>query len=142
MLGALRQADQDEERQGRAHAPVPCGGCRPGARGTARRDDHGRGVRVEVRWQGRRRPLPADIDLAAFRIVQESVTNAVRHSGADSCQVRLDYRADELAVEVSDRGKGGGTSTETGYGLIGMRERAALLHGDFTAGPRPGAASW
>ncbi|MFJ6850376.1 sensor histidine kinase [Streptomyces sp. NPDC091271] len=137
MLGALRQADQDEEGQGHATAPL-----RP-AVGLANVEQlaattTAAGVRVEVRWQGRRRPLPADIDLAAFRIVQESVTNAVRHSGADSCQVRLDYRADELAVEVSDRGKGGGTSTDTGYGLIGMRERAALLHGDFTAGPRPG----
>ncbi|MGW6832279.1 sensor histidine kinase [Streptomyces sp. NPDC054949] len=139
MLGALRQADQDEERQGREHAPAP---LRPAA-GLANVEQlasttTAAGVRVEVRWQGRRRPLPADIDLAAFRIVQESVTNAVRHSGADSCQVSLDYRADELAVEVSDRGKGGGTSTDTGYGLIGMRERAALLRGDFTAGPRPG----
>lgn len=88
--------------------------------------------------EGKHRPLPADVDLAAFRIVQESVTNAVRHSGADSCLVRIEYRADELAVEVSDRGKGGGTGTDTGYGLIGMRERTALLRGDFTAGPRPG----
>ncbi|MEU5719084.1 sensor histidine kinase [Streptomyces sp. NPDC020403] len=139
MLGALRQADHGEERQGRAHGPAPL----RQAAGLANVEQlaattTAAGVRVEVRWQGRRRPLPADIDLAAFRIVQESVTNAVRHSGADSCQVRLDYRADELAVEVSDRGKGGGTSTDTGYGLIGMRERAALLHGDFTAGPRPG----
>ncbi|WP_328584946.1 sensor histidine kinase [Streptomyces sp. NBC_00370] len=138
MLGALRQADHDEERQS-AHAP---GSLRPAA-GLANVEQlaattTAAGVRVEVRWQGRRRPLPADIDVAAFRIVQESVTNAVRHSGADSCQVRLDYRADELSVEVSDRGKGGGTSTDTGYGLIGMRERAALLHGDFTAGSRPG----
>ncbi|MFI5642139.1 sensor histidine kinase [Streptomyces goshikiensis] len=139
MLGALRQAHQDEEHQGRAHAPVP---LRPAA-GLENVEQlaattTAAGVRVEVRWQGRRRPLPADIDLAAFRIVQESVTNAVRHSGADSCLVLVDYRADELAVEVSDRGKGGGTGTDSGYGLIGMRERAALLHGDFTAGPRPG----
>ncbi|WP_336319575.1 sensor histidine kinase [Streptomyces lavendofoliae] len=141
MLGALRQADQDEEHtgQGRTHAPA---GLRPAA-GLANVEQlaattTAAGVRVEVQWQGKRRPLPADIDLAAFRIVQESVTNAVRHSSADSCQVRLDYRADELAVEVSDRGRGGCTSTDTGYGLIGMRERVALLHGDFTAGPRPG----
>jgi signal transduction histidine kinase len=139
MLGALRQADQREESRGRAHAPAP---LRP-AVGLADLEQlaattTAAGVRVEVRWHGRRRPLPADIDLAAFRIVQESVTNAVRHSGAASCRVRLDYRADELTVEVSDRGKGGGTGTDTGYGLIGMRERTALLHGDFTAGPRPG----
>ncbi|MFZ3561311.1 sensor histidine kinase [Streptomyces sp. BH055] len=141
MLGALRQADQDREGpgedRGRAHASLqPAVGLsgveRLAATATAA------GVRVEVCWQGERRPLPAETDLAAFRIVQESVTNAVRHSGADSCLVRIDYRADELAVEVSDRGKGGATGTDSGYGLIGMRERAALLHGEFTAGPRPG----
>ncbi|GHH45716.1 sensor histidine kinase [Streptomyces candidus] len=138
MLGALRQADEGEERQGRAHAPA----SRRPAAGLANVEQlaaatTAAGVRVEVRWQGRRRPLPADIDLAAFRIVQESVTNAVRHSGADSCQVRLDYLDEELAVEVSDRGMGGTTGQDTGYGLIGMRERVALLHGTFTAGPRP-----
>ncbi|MFB7468889.1 sensor histidine kinase [Streptomyces sp. NPDC056224] len=141
MLGALRQADQDEEHTGQGRAPAPAP-LRPAA-GLANVEQlaattTAAGVRVEVRWQGRRRPLPADIDLAAFRIVQESVTNAVRHSGADSCQVRLDYLDDELTVEVSDRGRGGGTNTDTGYGLIGMRERVALLHGNFTAGPRPG----
>jgi signal transduction histidine kinase len=138
MVGALRQADHDQEGTGRpAHGtPQPAAGLadveRLAATATAA------GVRVEVRWQGRRRPLPAHIDLAAFRVVQESVTNAVRHSGAASCLVRVDYRADELAVEVSDRGSGAGAGTDTGFGLIGMRERAALLHGDFTAGPRPG----
>lgn len=141
MLGALRQADQNQEGtsqdHGRAAASLqPAVGLADVERLAA--TAKAAGVRVEVCWQGKRRPLPADIDLAAFRIVQESVTNAVRHSGADSCLVRVGYRADELAVEVSDRGKGGGTSTDTGYGLIGMRERAALLHGEFTAGPRPG----
>jgi signal transduction histidine kinase len=132
MLGALRQADEDRTgqaldlRQATGLADVE----RLAAATTAA------GVRVEVWWQGRRRTLPADVDLAAFRIVQESVTNAVRHSGADSCQVRVDYREDELAIEVSDRGKGG--ATDTGYGLVGMRERVTLLNGEFTAGPRPG----
>ncbi|WP_433546209.1 sensor histidine kinase [Streptomyces sp. CA-294286] len=141
MLGALRQADQDEEHTGPGHAPAPAS-LRPAA-GLANVErlastTTAAGVRVDVRWQGRRRPLPADVDLAAFRIVQESVTNAVRHSGAASCRVRLDYRDDELTVEVSDRGSGGTTGKGTGYGLIGMRERVALLHGDFSAGPRTG----
>ncbi|WP_407706495.1 sensor histidine kinase [Streptomyces scopuliridis] len=96
------------------------------------------GVRVDLRWRGTRRPLPADIDLAAFRIVQESVTNVVRHSGATSCRVRVDHLDDALAIEVSDRGRGGSAGTDTGYGLVGMRERVALLHGDFTAGTRHG----
>ncbi|MGY0059018.1 sensor histidine kinase [Streptomyces sp. LZ34] len=133
MLGALREADRAQEP---APSPLrPAAGLadieRLAATTTAA------GVRVEVWWQGRRRPLPADIDLAAFRIVQESVTNVVRHSGADSCQVSVDYGEDELAVEVSDRGTGGG-AYGFGYGLVGMRERVAQLHGDFTAGPRAG----
>lgn len=93
------------------------------------------GVDVQVYWKGTRRPLPADVDLAAFRIVQESVTNAVRHSGADSCRVTIDYRAGELAIEVRDHGTGSGAGA--GFGLAGMRERVALLHGDFNAGPHP-----
>ncbi|MEU7058592.1 sensor histidine kinase [Streptomyces sp. NPDC046197] len=95
------------------------------------------GVRVEVRRRGVPRQLPPDIDLSAFRIVQESVTNVVRHSGTDACRVTVDYGDDELALEIMDEGRGHGTSTDTGFGLAGMRERVALLHGDFTAAPRP-----
>jgi signal transduction histidine kinase len=80
--------------------------------------------------------LPADLDLAAYRIVQEAVTNVVRHAGTDRCRVRLDRRADGLAIEVLDDGPGSGTPG-TGYGLVGMRERVSLLGGDFTAGVRP-----
>ncbi|MFD8934798.1 sensor histidine kinase [Streptomyces sp. NPDC059578] len=102
---------------------------------------------MEVWWRGRRRPLPADIDLAAFRIVQEAVTNVVRHSAADRCEVAVEYREDELVVEVVDRGKSrthtestGHTATASGgFGLVGMRERVALLDGRFTAGPRAGS---
>ncbi|WP_431035943.1 sensor histidine kinase [Streptomyces sp. P6-2-1] len=104
------------------------------------------GVRVDVSWHGTPRRLPTDIDLAAFRIVQESVTNVVRHAGVAACRVRLDHREDALAIEVADRGRGGagatsggtGAGTGEGYGLLGMGERVALLHGTFTAGPRPG----
>ncbi|NEA38234.1 ATP-binding protein, partial [Streptomyces sp. SID11385] len=110
------------------------------------------GVRVEVSWHGTRRPAPPDTGLAAFRVVQESLTNAVRHSGADSCRVRVDYLADALAIEIADEGPGAGSATGSGsragdggtgggsgvgYGLTGMAERVALLGGTFTAGPRP-----
>ncbi|MFE0806325.1 sensor histidine kinase [Streptomyces sp. NPDC058848] len=151
MLGALRQADQEQETvlrdqestshdQMRAQTPPqPAVGLadleRLATTTTAA------GVRVEVWWQGKRRPLPADVDLAAFRIVQEAVTNVVRHAAADRCRVKVEYREDELVVEVADRGKGGDTKTrnpDTGFGLVGMRERVALLDGRFTAGPRPG----
>jgi signal transduction histidine kinase len=96
---------------------------------------------------GERRPLPPDIDLAAYRIVQESVTNVVRHAGVRSCQVLITRDDKTLAVEVADRGHGsgggttgdgcGGGTTGTGCGLAGMRERVALLRGEFSAAPQP-----
>ncbi|MDX3453207.1 sensor histidine kinase [Streptomyces sp. ME02-8801-2C] len=96
------------------------------------------GVRVHLQWVGERRELPPDVDLSAFRIVQESVTNVVRHAGARSCRVTLDQRAvDALVIEVTDDGRGRGSATDTGFGLTGMRERVALLDGEFEAGPRP-----
>ena len=94
------------------------------------------GIRVQVNWQGRRRQLPADIDLSAFRIIQESVTNVVRHSGSDDCQVNVEFRDAELAIEVVDDGHEHRTAG-AGYGIAGMRERVGLLHGHFQAGPRP-----
>ncbi|MFI1839905.1 sensor histidine kinase [Streptomyces olivaceoviridis] len=151
MLGALRQADQEQEPatrdqeptghdQGRTQAPPqPAVGLADLARLAA--TTTAAGVRVEVWWQGKRRPLPADVDLAALRIVQEAVTNVVRHAAVDHCRVKVEFREDELVVEVVDRGKGSGTNTkntDTGFGLVGMRERVALLDGRFTAGPRPG----
>jgi signal transduction histidine kinase len=99
------------------------------------------GVRVEVEWLGSREPLPADIDLSAFRIIQEAVTNVVRHAGTDRCLVWIDQQDGYLSIEVTDSGRGGpatGPAAGTGYGITGMRERAALLGGDFSAGPRPG----
>ncbi|MGW8761141.1 sensor histidine kinase [Streptomyces sp. NPDC055815] len=102
------------------------------------------GVRVAVRRVGAPSPLPPDLDLSAFRIVQEAVTNVVRHSGADHCTVTVDHRDPEsLAVTVEDHGPVPGharvsTGRGSGYGLTGMRERVAVLHGEFSAGPRPG----
>jgi signal transduction histidine kinase len=95
------------------------------------------GVRVSVHWQGERRPLPADVELAAYRIIQESVTNVIRHAGTSSCQVLIDSQQDKLAIDVTDSGHGAGSAMGSGHGLAGMRERAALLGGDLTAGPRP-----
>ncbi len=95
------------------------------------------GVQVEVEWLGSREPLPADIDLSAFRIIQEAVTNVVRHAGTGRCQVCIGRQDGQLSIEVSDSGRGG-SAAGTGYGITGMRERAALLGGDFSAGQRPG----
>ncbi|WP_151773831.1 sensor histidine kinase [Streptomyces abyssomicinicus] len=96
------------------------------------------GVRVEVDWRGARDGLPQEVGAAAFRIVQEAVTNVLRHSGTRSCQVRVDHREDELRVEVRDRGRGGVPRPGPGFGLTGLRERATLLGGDLDAGPCPG----
>jgi signal transduction histidine kinase len=93
------------------------------------------GVRIDVQTKGTPRPLPSDVDLSAYRIVQEAVTNVVRHAGTDNGRVTIDYRDDELAIEIEDDGHGG--MVGTGYGLVGMRERVALLRGEFAAGPRP-----
>ena len=94
------------------------------------------GVQVDVRWGGHRRSLPPEIEVSAFRIIQEAVTNVVRHAGTPRCRVAVEFREDELAVEVTDDGRGG-APWGGGYGLVGMRERVSLLRGDFTAGPRP-----
>jgi signal transduction histidine kinase len=95
------------------------------------------GVQVDVDWQGSREPLPTDIDLSAFRIIQEAVTNVVRHAGTGWCRVWIDQRDGQLSIEVTDGGRGGPVA-DTGYGITGMRERAALLGGDLSAGPLPG----
>ncbi|MFJ3965160.1 sensor histidine kinase [Streptomyces sp. NPDC090036] len=96
------------------------------------------GVRVDVRRSGKQRPLPADIDLSAYRIVQEALTNVVRHAGTERCRVAIEYGDEELNVEVVDDGRGAtGAGSARGFGIIGMRERVALLGGHLSAGPCP-----
>ncbi|NGN68001.1 sensor histidine kinase [Streptomyces sp. A7024] len=139
MLGALREAAEPDRPAPIDDAPGLADLDALAAATTAA------GVRVAVAWRGTRRPLPPEIDLAAYRIAQEAVTNVVRHAGVRVCGVTVSYGTEELVVEVIDegqapaggagRGRSGGTGT--GYGLVGMRERVALLHGEFEAGPRP-----
>ena len=97
------------------------------------------GVEVALRVSGDRRPLPASVDLAAFRIVQESLTNVVRHAGASTATVELSYGNGDLRVQIDDDGRGTGTPSDdgAGSGIAGMRERAAALGGEFEAGPLP-----
>jgi signal transduction histidine kinase len=97
------------------------------------------GVEVSLQVRGERRPLPASVDLAAFRIVQESLTNVVRHAGATAAKVQLAYEDGELEVQIDDDGQGAGARSGggAGSGIAGMRERAAALGGNFDAGPRP-----
>jgi signal transduction histidine kinase len=100
------------------------------------------GVRVELGWRGIRRPLPPEIELSAYRIVQEALTNARRHAPGSRVRVDLNYLGDRLAVRVTnDNSAAPPTSVDNrtkvmGHGLVGMRERATMLGGRFAAGPR------
>ncbi|GAA3896108.1 hypothetical protein GCM10022244_02700 [Streptomyces gulbargensis] len=149
MVGALRTPDQDTGAEpsapGDPHGAGPAGlPDMPGLDALDRLTalTAAAGVRLTVHRTGAPRPLPPDIDLSAFRLVQESVTNVVRHSGADSCTVTVDHRDPaSLVVTVEDPGPRPGherarTGGGSGHGLIGMRERVGLLHGRFEAGPR------
>jgi signal transduction histidine kinase len=82
--------------------------------------------------------LPPGIDLSAFRIVQEALTNALTHAGPARARVVLQYRADELELEISDDGPGTGDGSGSGYGLVGMRERVLVYGGELEAGRQPG----
>jgi signal transduction histidine kinase len=94
-------------------------------------------VRVEVRIEGTPAELPPGVDLAAYRIVQEALTNVVRHAGPATARVAVRYAPGQVAVEVLDDGRGGDPGGQ-GHGIPGMRERAALYGGTLEAGPLPG----
>jgi signal transduction histidine kinase len=130
ILNVLRQADEDDPT-----APAP---------GLAQLDalvagSIQAGLPVTLRVTGEVVTLPAPVDLAAFRIIQESLTNAIRHAGPAQATVSLTYDEAGLAIEVEDNGRGTGHGVKPGgHGLIGMRERAAAAGGTMRAGPAPG----
>ncbi|RST06838.1 MULTISPECIES: sensor histidine kinase [Streptomyces] len=96
------------------------------------------GLTVDTGGEGRPRDLPPGTDLAAFRILQEALTNVVRHSGSRTARILLRWRPDALELRVDDDGPAtGGPAGGSGNGLAGMRERAAALGGTVEAGPRP-----
>jgi signal transduction histidine kinase len=82
--------------------------------------------------------VPPGVDLSAFRIVQEALTNALTHAGPAQARVVLRYKADELELEISDDGPGTGDGSGSGYGLVGMRERVLVYGGELQAGRQPG----
>ena len=96
------------------------------------------GLPVEVAVEGEPRELPPGLDLSAYRIVQEALTNALRHAGPARARVLLRYGVDNLELEIADDGVGTADHPGPGYGLIGMRERVAVYGGELHAGPRPG----
>jgi len=99
------------------------------------------GVRVDLDVRGERPPLPAGLDLAAYRVIQEAITNVIKHAATDSCRVAVAYQEDALTLEITDSGHGVGASNGSpavGHGLAGMRERVGMYGGEFRAAPRPG----
>jgi signal transduction histidine kinase len=176
MLGALRQADEsDASLRGNRDDAGPGAETGEAAAGRTARGDGtaplspapgladldrlvastaGAGVRVGVTRCGHPRELPASIDLSAYRIIQEALTNVVKHARTSACQVLIGYGRDELVLEVTDNGAGlpamalaGDVAPHhglqvaiggSGHGIIGMRERVSLLSGEFSAGPLPG----
>jgi signal transduction histidine kinase len=94
------------------------------------------GLSVELRVEGDPQPLPAGVDLTAYRLVQEGLTNALKHARAERAQVVVCYGDGDLEVTVSDNGRGAGSGDGGGHGLVGMRERVAVFGGELEAGPR------
>ena len=126
MLGVLRpQSDEAPEL-------TPAPGIRdvPGLIERAR----GAGLQVELAVEGSPRALPVGVDLSAYRIVQEALTNVVKHARARRTDVRVRYALDALELSVVDDGDGNGTGEAPGHGLVGMRERVALFGGTLETG--------
>jgi signal transduction histidine kinase len=98
------------------------------------------GLPVEAVIEGTPRALSPGVDLSAYRIVQEALTNSLRHAGGASARVVVRYEPDALELEIADDGPGPPEDPEAsgGHGLIGMRERVQLFGGELEAGPRPG----
>jgi signal transduction histidine kinase len=156
LLGLLRDGDgEGGEAPGAALSPQPSLAHLESLAAAAREA----GLPVEIVVEGEPRPLPAGVDLSAYRIVQEALTNSLKHAGPARARVRLCYGREALEVQVLDDGTapGGGElavvtlgpggllsvssarpTAGGGHGLIGMRERVALFGGTLEAGPRPG----
>jgi signal transduction histidine kinase len=129
LLGVLRETDGPDE------------GTLPGLDQVARLVDETRamGLAVEYAVYGEPRPVPDAIALSAYRIVQEALTNTVKHAAATAAEVRLRYLDQALEVEVNDDGRGAvGPAVGTGLGLVGMRERVGVHGGHLEVGPRRG----
>ncbi|WP_281690131.1 sensor histidine kinase [Pseudonocardia thermophila] len=129
-LGVLRAVDEPPP-----HHPVPGIDRLDALIGEVR----AAGLPVELIVAGEERPVPPSVDLAAYRIVQEALTNVRRHAGpATTARVRLTYAEDALVVQIDDDGAGAAAGETGGSGIAGMRERANALGGSMEAGPLPG----
>ena len=101
------------------------------------------GLKVWINVDGQRGDVPPGIDLSAYRIIQEALTNVIKHGAASAANVTISYRPDSVTVEVTDQGAGAPPAkvpaprADSGHGIIGMRERVAVFGGEFSAGPGP-----
>jgi signal transduction histidine kinase len=135
LLGMLRQAD------GAATGRVPQPSIDDVDALLAQTREAGLPVTIEI--EGEPRPLAPGVDLSAYRIVQEALTNTIKHAGPAEATVRLCYGADTLELVISDDGRGADCEEAertgaAGHGLVGMRERVSLFGGDLQVGNRPG----
>jgi signal transduction histidine kinase len=96
------------------------------------------GLPVQLRIEGHAEPLPPGVDLCAFRIVQEALTNTLKHAGPAHAEVLVRYAGDDVELEVVDNGRGANGASSGGQGLLGMKERALLCGGTFETGAAPG----
>jgi signal transduction histidine kinase len=102
------------------------------------------GVRVDLDVRGERPQLSAGLDRAAYRVLQEAITNVIKHAATDSCQLSVAYQDNTLTLEITDSGSagrsasGGNGSPAAGHGITGMRERVGMYGGQFRAAPVPG----
>jgi signal transduction histidine kinase len=126
-VGLLRDGDDETPR-----TPAPGFGELDGLADTV----GGTGLDVSVQVDGPARSLPGAVELTAYRIVQESLTNVIRHARASTASVSVRYEPDAIVVRVEDDGRGSGDGP-AGHGIAGMRERAAALGGTLEAGPAP-----
>jgi signal transduction histidine kinase len=135
LLGVLRS-----EGDGGGSELEPAPGCDAIGALAARVREAGIPVDVVVEGEATCQAVPAGVDLSAYRIVQEALTNVLKHAGSASATVTLRYEPDAVHIEVVDDGRGAAVLDRTGagHGLVGMRERAALYDGTLAAGPRPG----
>jgi signal transduction histidine kinase len=135
MLGMLGDAPDAPAASDDARAPIP----RLERLGELIEEVRSAGLPVELSLDGVSRPLDTAVELAAYRIVQEALTNALKHARGARARVRLTYEPVALEIEVTDQGGSGqrdlGTAASGGRGLIGMRERVAMYGGRFEAGP-------
>ena len=95
------------------------------------------GLPVELHIEGERRDLPPGVDVSAYRIVQEALTNALKHAGPARARVSINFGAGALELEIADSGRGTKNGAGGGHGLVGMRERVAAFGGELASGPAP-----